>query len=188
MERYEREFLKACGKTDLKLLKEYKEKNTLPKEMRALVNGFREACSNGNLKIVKWLFKNSLIQVDELSYGIVEACESGNLELVKWFFDKLEITTVTYDKDDGFVEEYFETSCMSGNVEIPKWILATFPDIDVSFYDNLPFTSACISGSLEIAKWLLPQIKDIDVHKKNELICKALEYEETEVADWLKTL
>ena len=132
--------------------------------------GFRTACYNGQLAVVKYLLTSPKLKSNRLPFanlhtggesGLHNACQGGHLQVVKYLLTSPEIIAAghTYPNLHAKEETAFINACVSGNIELVKYLL-TSPDV-VSFgYPNihaqndLGFRCACYSGHLDMVKYL----------------------------------
>ena len=80
-------------------------------------SALRQACSYGNLEIVKYLLVAGADLRAHEDDCLLRACYSGNLELVKYLVDK------GADIHAGQIEKILRGACASGHPEIVKYLL-----------------------------------------------------------------
>lgn len=77
---------------------------------------FREACLNGHLNVIQWL------------YEIKSLIDTSNENSIETLFD---------------IEDAFFSACVNGYLNIAKWLYKIEPSIDISANDNYTFFITC---------------------------------------------
>jgi len=179
--------------------------------------GFKLACYNNYLDIVKLLYSN-LYKVNiggEDEYIFRYACSNGNLELIQWILEVRPKTRISIQNDYAFryacrnghleTAKYlynlkkninihandnhaFRFACMNNFIDIVKWLVEIDNEFDISFNDYFGFRIACEYGYFELAKFL-NSVFFIDIHVLNEYAFRyACKNGNEEIMKWLLTL
>ncbi len=164
---------------------------------------FVNACSQGDLELVKHLFaqllphsynrKNKWVNMgayklenDVFNNAFKNACKNGHLHVAEWLIQNKPNHNIT-----SLINSTFLTSCENNNLQIAKWLfeLNYDIDIDISFLNESIFRWACYRGSLEFIKWLLQIKPNINISALDNWAFKACcENNHIKVAKWFCTL
>jgi hypothetical protein len=138
-------------------------------------------CSNGNLKIAKFLLKiNKFINISAYNEaGFIEACLNGHLEVAKWLLEINPNISISAEKEIALFN-----ACDHDNLEVAKWLLEINPTIDISLF-NKAFIYVFTKKKLEIAKWLFEMNPTIDISSFNQAFYLACSNGFLEGVKWL---
>lgn len=101
-----------------------------------------EACTEGHINIVKWLYELGVNISYENHFGFRTAAVYGQLEVAKWLYQFNP--DIHYNNDDTI-----EYSCMYGNLKTVEWLYSIGGILKERYFIN-----ACIGGKTEIIQWL----------------------------------
>ena len=120
--------------------------------------GFRIACNNSKLSIVKLLInKNNDINVQDC---LPSACKMSNVEIVKLLIDKGAEVNIP-DKCGGFA---LLKACEKGHVEIVKLLIDKGAEVNIQHkYGYFALGKACGEGHVEIVELLIEKGADINL-------------------------
>lgn len=120
-----------------------------------------EACSNGDLKMVKYLIEQENLSPISNGSTVQRACLSGNIKLVKYLIDEIKAPYHYYEENfrvnlpldirDKFINSKLDTSTLSsalisGNLELLKYLILE-KKMSVSEYNNLLIQTAFVESS-----------------------------------------
>jgi ankyrin repeat protein len=115
---------------------------------------FIKACSNGNLKIVKYLVSlgcDMNVRDDKGKTGFLHTCSCGHLDIIKY------LKSLEYDifekNDDGY--SGLDLPTMHGRIETIKFFVSSGFDIHEQNSDLTPFLLSCYYGDLTIIKYFI---------------------------------
>ena len=121
---------------------------------------FNEACDNGNLEIVTYIYNKQnqyqiIINYEEL---FVNACKNNKINIAEWLLSINDNLNNTH-----FLEYIFIMFSFHPNVYIVEWLLKIDPNININIHNNLVFKNACINGNIDIIKLLFKINNNIDI-------------------------
>lgn len=133
--------------------------------------GFRWACENGHLDIVKFLSTSDELQASGHSLVDIHAddehalrwsCHNGHLEIVQFLTTSPLLLSLTSPPDiHANDDQSFQWACENGHLEIVKF-LTTSAELrragcdfaNIHGFNDYPFELACRFGHLEIVRFL----------------------------------
>lgn len=171
------------------------------KDINLSISCFTEACSSGNLELVKWIhncIENSL-SLTHFNRAFSNACRHGCLNIAKWIYSSWKPTSQNTPADLQLTYP-FECACRMGHLEIMKWLYSLRPASTINYNEHYVFDIACINGYLEIAKWLFNTFTDLRtfLERKTSINNNIFNYEDSfhfacqhghlEMAKWLLSI
>ena len=145
-------------------------------------------CKKGNLDLVKFLLSFSKYNIffNKHIFLFENACLSGNIELVNYL---LQLTIIDINELSEKIDSSFHRACQSGNIDLVKLLIELFPNIDISYNNEMPFQNACLSKNINIVKYLLKIKPNIDIFSyNNEAIKNACYCGSIEITNYLLEL
>lgn len=155
-------------------------------------NAFQEACRNGKLDMVFWMFTTfpELHEsIDEYAFGL--ACSNGHLHVAKWLLQKKPEINIFEKKITNYGKTFlFHIACMEGFLEVAKWLfMVSGYSFNISFDNEFAFRHACKNGHFDVANWLLLMKPNIDIGSMNNWAFKAVsKYGNMPMMKWLFSL
>lgn len=117
-----------------------------------LLTVLTEACKNGHLNVLKFLFDSFIISRGndagpwrhDISV-LFTACQYGHLHVAIWAKDAFDVT----EKPDAPLYE----ACVNGHLHVVKWLHKTY---DFTYEEDVIelLTDVCETGQLAVLKWL----------------------------------
>jgi hypothetical protein len=137
---------------------------------------FRSSCSDGHIKVAKWLWNLSVNEGHKIDIHAQEedafrhSCYSGRIEVAKWLWN-LSVSE-GHKIDIHAQNEYaFRDSCYEGYIEIAKWLWNLSVNeghkIDIHTNNENAFRRSCNNGHIEVAKWLASLCEDYNLIIEN---------------------
>ena len=131
---------------------------------------FVNACKQGNICAVKYIYTKKNISHEELTKALRFSCYRNHLEIAIWLYNSSKRFCPSLDLSESYLKnEYvFELCCEYGHLEIIIWLynLSGFFDNHIDYYSS--FEKSCFNGHLEVAQWLYNLSNSIDIHINNE--------------------
>ena len=129
------------------------------KEVSKSSNKFIKSCSEGYLKVARWLYFLKRIDIhfnnDE---AFLESCKFGHLHVAQWLYSLGEDTH--FNNDQAFL-----LSCKFGHLHVAQW-LYSLEGVNIHFNNDEAF----LESSVDMYKWLC----SINKHSTNISIKKML--------------
>lgn len=167
----------------------YMKKNGLERKFNKMQTIFKLHCSEGNIKVVKWLLDEYKIELDDdiKKESIGTVCMHWHIDIAKLLFerwnDKIKET-------DFFWRTYFMQACENWHLDLAELLLDQGIDIDAGDRSGFnAFMRACTKWNMAVAQWLLDRWCNIDavdriwhtaffsacVHRKFEMVQRLLD-------------
>ena len=148
-------FRKVCKRGHLNMAKWLVNMEPKIMENGDLGVAFWESCAKGKLNVAKWLYSISSEEVyslekDTVDYEekrsmLIQVCTTGHIAVVKWL---LTIMPTINDEDD--IRTMFHHACMSGHLNIAKCLFKSYPNTNISAYDDHTFRMVCSLSLIHI--------------------------------------
>ena len=175
--------------------KEYTEiRNFCRSQKYCNLTTFVNACKQGNIYAVKYVYQKKNIPHEEYMRGFRYSCYNDHLKIVEWLYNLLGQLKPSLDltdlQDRCLNNKYvFEICCENGHFQMIIWLynLSGFFDTNIDY--DLSFAESCYMNHLEVAQWLYNLSDPIDIHVKNDSIFKlSCQNNHLEMALWLTTI
>jgi hypothetical protein len=160
---------------------------------------FINACGNGHLNIVSWLYgldDNPNIHANN-DEAFSFACIDGHINIVQWLYGLDDKPNIHANNDEAFRfacekghinivqwlyglddkpnihanNDYaFRWSCKNGHINIAQWLYELDDKTNIRNFDDYVFRYACINNNIDIAKWLVIIEDNYSIEIKNNSI------------------
>jgi len=163
MKTLEEQFISACSKNDITLVKNYLNKMELNIQHNDNM-AFKNACINNNVDIVNLLLNiddERKIQFDQDIYWVVySSCVNGYLDILQSLFNEKGERKIQFDKEQMGIKNLnsvFCEACQYNQLDIVEYLLSLKDErkIDTHHSNQLAFTNSYKSNHYEITKRLL---------------------------------
>jgi ankyrin repeat protein len=145
-------------------------------------HAFILACYGGHLKIAKWLHNDSNINIGRINDAFIYSCKNGHFEITKWLHSLGANINIT---DANTNIAVFALACYYNHIKIAKWLYSLGVNIHANNEDA--FIQSCSKGCLQIAKWLY-SLK-VDIHVENDMAFrKSCNEKQMKIVEWLCTI
>lgn len=135
------------------------------------------ACQNNNLKMVKYLIKNSALDsINKVNaFGeapILWACKNNNLEMVEYLVESGALDSINLTEEDGFTTIY--EACFNNNLKMLKYLIEKGANKEylnkTGYLGNTPLYYACQNNNLEMVKYLFKNCESLkeSINKIND--------------------
>lgn len=114
---------------------------------------FEEACNNGHLNIVRWIYSLGIDIYHDISNIVHNACENGFLDIVQWIYP------AAVGSGDWDPNTFLHLVCENGHLDIAQWIYSQGENVHIR--PNYIFSTACKNGHLHVAQWIYSQAANI---------------------------
>ena len=99
---------------------------------------------------------------DNIYYkAFIHACNIGDFKRAR------ELWQLKPDIDGYNYERAFSLASFYGSISFAEWLIQIKPNLNISFEDEIPFTTAIYNRQIDFAKWLLEIKPDIDISARN---------------------
>lgn len=155
-------FLSACQAGDVSRVAELLA--TEPVAYCHLNEGFRQACAEGRLEVVRYLLTAPELTAhadihhqDDL--GLREACLFGHLPVMRYLLESPELAD--HANVHAFMDNVLVTACWKGYIDIVCYLLTSLR-VDIHVNDDAGFMEACARGHLDLVRYLAtsPELSD----------------------------